>query len=219
MDGQFPVTEDYGCQPGYPLNQNICPPGQGFHRGVDYGYPEGTPVIVNGVQIGLSGSTGEVTGAHLHIGHWVNGKDVNPNRQGSHVNGGYVVRLVYNDPVNGNYVHIQDADGSYWVYLHLSRIDVQVNQVLNGDDMPYTDEQYNALKAKCEGYAEDWARQRYVLGGRDPASITQAERRLRLDMTVQQAGADLDRDLPIVASPYELMKDATKLKPGKYIVE
>lgn len=87
-----------------------------------------------------------------------------------------------------------------------------------GSDMPYTDEQYNALKAKCEGYAEDWARQRYILGGRDPNSISQAERRGRLDMTVQQAGADLDRDLPVVASPYELMKDATILGKGKYIV-
>lgn len=133
---QYAITELYGCQPDYPLNKNLCQAGYGFHRGVDYGCPTGTPVIVNGTQIGLSGATGAVTGPHLHVGHWSGGNSVRLEPgDGFKINSTTVLRLGHNDPTNGNYVHVGDADGSYWVYLHLSRIDVEVGQELKGDEV------------------------------------------------------------------------------------
>ncbi len=57
----FPITQAYGYDPSYPLNG-------GYHKGVDYGCPSGTEIVVNGVAIGLSGNTGYSSGAHLHVG-------------------------------------------------------------------------------------------------------------------------------------------------------
>ncbi len=123
----YPVTTPYGQVAGYPLNG-------GFHRGIDYGCPVGTPVVVNGVTIGLSGNTGATTGPHLHVGRWV---DVQPSDPG--VKGGFtfksaVVAQVGHDAVDGNFVRVQ-ADGASWVYLHLSKQLVTVGQELKGDDM------------------------------------------------------------------------------------
>src|SRR5258708_7977686 len=134
---QYPITELYGCQPGYPLNQNLCPPGQGFHRGIDYGCPSGTPIIVNGVEIGLSGATGAVTGPHLHVGRWIGGESTDPGvGNGFHFNSA-VVAEVNEDPTNGKYVRVQGDDAS-WVYLHMSDNNkVSVGQVLQGDEMSY----------------------------------------------------------------------------------
>lgn len=102
-----------------------------YHRGDDRAMPVGTPVVVNGVTIGLSGNTGLSTGAHLHIGHWIGGQDVNPNGQGFTINGG-VVSQVSGDTTNGDFVRVADADGSSWVYLHLSKQLVSVGQKLEG---------------------------------------------------------------------------------------
>lgn len=133
----FPITELYGCQPGYPLNQNLCPPGQGFHNGVDYGCPVGTPIVVNNVQIGVSGATGAVTGPHVHVGRWLNGKStqIGPG-DGWNVAGAYVSQIG-SDPVNGNFVRLQDADGSSWVYLHMSNNNVLANGTHLSDAAKY----------------------------------------------------------------------------------
>jgi len=126
----YPVTTPYGQVAGYPLNN-------GFHNGIDYGCPSGTPVVVNGVTIGLSGATGYATGPHLHVGRWIGSTVTNPV-------GGFnfksaVVTQVASDAVNGNYVRLQ-ADGASWVYLHLSKQLVTVGQVLQGEqDMPIPD--------------------------------------------------------------------------------
>jgi len=128
-----PVTELFGCQPDYPLNTAQCPVGQGFHNGVDYGSTVGTPVTVNGVTIGLSGATGTVTGPHCHVGHWgPNGViAINP-QDGKLVNGAKVTE-VSSDSVNGKFVRVGDADGTSWVYLHMSDNSiVQVGQSLQG---------------------------------------------------------------------------------------
>lgn len=136
----YPVTELFGCQPGYPLNKNLCPPGQGFHNGIDYGCPSGTPIAVNGVVIGISGATGAVTGPHLHVGRWVNGKSTDPGvGNGFRFNSAQVTE-VGQDSVNGKFVRIQ-GDGASWVYLHMSdNGKVKVGQVLQGENsnMPST---------------------------------------------------------------------------------
>lgn len=130
MNG-YPITQNYGYDPTYPLNG-------GYHKGIDYGCPVGTPVVVNGVQVGLSGRTGAVTGPHLHVGKWVGGKDVNPgNYQGFTFNSASVYDTGY-DATNGNFVRLT-ADGALWVYLHLSQINVTKGQVLKGGSMAATE--------------------------------------------------------------------------------
>jgi hypothetical protein len=128
----FPITTPYGQVAGYPLNN-------GFHNGIDYGCPTGTPIKVNGVTIGLSGSTGYATGPHLHIGRWVNGKVTDPGVGGGFKFNSAVVTEINQDTTNGKYVRVQ-GDGASWVYLHMSdNSKVSVGQVLQGaTDMPST---------------------------------------------------------------------------------
>jgi len=119
---QYPVTFGYGdTSPPYGT------PSMPFHRGEDRACPSGTPVIVNGVQIGLSGSTGWSTGPHLHIGRFAGGS-TNPNGGGFSF-GDAVVTQVKEDNINGKYVRVQ-ADGASWVYLHLSEQTCSVGQHL-----------------------------------------------------------------------------------------
>lgn len=125
---QYPITTPYGNVPGYPLNN-------GFHNGIDYGCPTGTPIVVNGVTIGLSGATGYVTGPHLHVGKWSGGTVMDPGVGGGfHFNSAKVTEI-NEDATNGKYVRVQ-GDGYSWVYLHMSDNNkVSVGQVLEGDDM------------------------------------------------------------------------------------
>lgn len=138
----YPVTQPFGYDPNYPLNG-------GNHRGIDYGYPEGTPVIVNGVQIGLSGHTGEVTGPHLHIGKFVDGTAVDPGVGNGLDLPAAVVYDTGHDDTNGNYVRISSG-GAIWVYLHLSKVTASKGQKLAGGTMPYIEqsvlEDYEAWK-------------------------------------------------------------------------
>jgi hypothetical protein len=110
----YSITFPYGAtDPPYGTAANP------YHRGDDRYMPDGTPVVVNGVLIGYSGHSGWVTGSHLHIGRFINGKDTNPQGGGFTVNGA-VVSQVGEDDTNGKFVRLADADGSSWVYLHLS---------------------------------------------------------------------------------------------------
>lgn len=103
--------------------------------------PSGTLVKVNNVTIGLSGNTGLSTGAHLHIGRYVSGKDTHPKGGGFTFNDA-VVTEVGSDNINGNFVRIQ-ADGASWVYLHLSKQLVTKGQVLKGGDVEPADYRMN----------------------------------------------------------------------------
>ena len=100
------------------------------HKGEDRACPTGTPVLVNGVAIGLVGNSGLSFGSHLHIGKFTqNGTLMPPNGQGFHF-GTARVLTVSADATNGNYVRLL-ADGYCYVYLHLSKTLVTVGQTLN----------------------------------------------------------------------------------------
>ncbi len=126
---QYPITTSYGCIRGYPLNP--CKPGYGLHRGQDRAMPIGTEVKVNGRSIGKSGNTGASTGPHLHTGRFINGQHTNPGGGGFNISGAVVRDTGYN-ATNGNYVRVNDADGSYWVFLHLSEILCKAGDKLEG---------------------------------------------------------------------------------------
>lgn len=102
------------------------------HRGDDRPCPTGTPVVLAGTQIGLTGATGFVSGPHLHIQEW-NGNVANTRKPQNSFKPGTVVQAATSSDF-GNYVTIQCADGWNDSYCHLSRIDVKVGQVI-GDIM------------------------------------------------------------------------------------
>lgn len=119
-----------------------------YHRGEDRAMPIGVPILVNGIQIGLSGTSGASSGPHLHIGRYVGSKDTPPNGGGFNVSGGKVIYTGY-DSANGNQVKVADQDGSVWIYDHLSRIDVKIGQELKeGSNMekPSEAEVYDAFR-------------------------------------------------------------------------
>jgi hypothetical protein len=126
----YPVTTPYGQVAGYPLNN-------GFHNGIDYGYPMGTPVIVNGVEIGTSNNTGTTTGPHLHVGKFVNGVVQDPGVGNGFSFDSAIVYDTGEDSVNGIFVRIT-GDGALWNYLHLERVSVTKGQVLKGESMQPT---------------------------------------------------------------------------------
>lgn len=118
---QYRITFPYGStKPPYGTKQYP------YHRGEDRAMPTGTDVLVNNMKIGDSGATGFVTGAHLHVGRWVNGKDTNPQGRGFSLPDA-VVHSVGQDSVNGKYVRILSR-GVIYVYLHLSAISVKPGQ-------------------------------------------------------------------------------------------
>lgn len=140
------VTQPYGYDPTYPSADHI-------HKGVDYGCPVGTDVTVNGVVIGKSGNTGYSTGPHCHVGHWRGGSSVPSNPQDGKTVSGAKVTEVGQDSTNGKFVRVGDADGSSWVYLHLSEQLVKVGDKLEGGSSNM-EEPYNSGDA--ENLAKDF---------------------------------------------------------------
>lgn len=127
---QYPVTTPFGQVAGYPLNN-------GFHNGIDYGLPMNTPVIVNGVTIGLSNNTGASTGPHLHVGKYASGAVQDPGVGNGFTFTSAVVFDTGYSAVNGNYVRIT-GDGALWNYLHMNKVTVNKGQKLEGGEMPVT---------------------------------------------------------------------------------
>lgn len=123
------------------------------HRGDDYGYPEGAPLIVGGQMIGRTGHTGAAIGPHVHVQEWSG--DVANVRKPQHPFEGGVVNRLSNDPNQGSwgkYITIRNADGWNTTYAHLSEIDVSVGQVI-GDEMTIVDQNILDLlvAAICNG--------------------------------------------------------------------
>lgn len=104
------------------------------HRGNDRPCPNGTPVVIEGTQIGLTGATGLVTGAHLHTQsgtdkacqNTFDGNGVTEFKAGTVVATGTASQW-------GKYVTLQVGD-KYVTYCHLSEINVQIGQRI-GEEM------------------------------------------------------------------------------------
>lgn len=138
----YPMGFGYGAQDGYYYGPNgIIGP---YHRGDDWFAPVGSEVTINGVVIGLSGSTGNVSGPHTHVGHFIGGQDVNPNLGGRSVVGAEVISTG-EDSTNGKYVRVRAGDGSIWVYLHLSKILVKNGDKLDKEKSMITQGQLDKL--------------------------------------------------------------------------
>lgn len=121
----YPITLKYGAygEAGYTQEHP--------HRGRDYGCPTGTPVVVAGQTIGLSGATGKVIGAHLHIQEW-RGDYATTREPNNAFQGGTVTNVDLNgsqgDGSFGKFITIQTPDGWNDTYCHLSEINVQIGQ-------------------------------------------------------------------------------------------
>lgn len=133
----YPMGFGYGATDGYWYGPNgkLGP----YHRGDDWFAPVGTPVVVNGVEIGRSGKSGSVDGPHTHVGKWQNGKDYNPNLQGATLGSDAVVTEIdrVDNSANGKFVRVR-SQGFDWLYLHMDSIkdNLRVGDKLQGGDMP-----------------------------------------------------------------------------------
>lgn len=96
------------------------------HHGIDYAAPEGTPVVVAGVEIGLVGSTGYSTGPHLHVDK-NNGSYIDPSDWVSIASG--TVTFADENGTAGKQVSIS-ANGCTYRFLHLSKINVTEGEVI-----------------------------------------------------------------------------------------
>lgn len=115
-----------------------------YHLGNDYYAPLNTPLVLQGVQLGLSGNTGIVAGPHVHVAKWKPGNVI----------GGYFVskyNRTYFDPGDvtgqtgkvsevgkssdaGNFVRISANNGFTYEFFHLNRQDVKVGDIIGGGE-------------------------------------------------------------------------------------
>ena len=131
QDGQYYYTPN---SPQFPYGKSKTWVGN-YHRGDDYFTPEGVPVLICGVSIGLTGSTGVVSGPHCHVQAWTGSPTNDTNPLPYTFRGGRVVTADNN--VNqqwGKHVTIE-VKGVYVTYAHLSRIDVVEGQIIKEEEM------------------------------------------------------------------------------------
>lgn len=119
------------------------------HKGNDYSAGRFVPVLVVGVQIGLTGSTGNVTGPHVHVQAGRDEWAQNPINPTPYVGkAGIVVKTGRADQW-GNYVCIRVGDVNVF-YCHLDSINVKVGQVIKERKMIENSDQWFSLIAQLD---------------------------------------------------------------------
>ena len=117
-----------------------------YHLGNDLYCPMNTDLTIQGVHLGLTGKSGMVGGPHLHVAKW----------QAGNVSGGYYISTYKrsyfdpsdvwqqtgtvsevggNNPQAGNFIRVAADNGFTYEFFHLSRIDINVGDKIEGDDM------------------------------------------------------------------------------------
>lgn len=126
------VIWDYGIYAPYGYSSQYFDNSR-FHTGEDWATRGATniPVTVNGVTIGIAGTTGASDGIHTHVGRWAGGKHTPPNGGGRILGDDAIVTEIdttgYTD--NGKFVRVRSG-GVDWVYLHLAQVNVKVGDRL-----------------------------------------------------------------------------------------
>lgn len=153
---QYPVTFPYKAQDGYYYGTNGTV-GK-YHRGNDRPTPTGTRIVIGTQTIGLTGASGIVSGSHLHTQACTAGSNYADDFDPSpfEFKNGTVVKTGWHSQF-GNHIVIR-VGGVDITYAHLSKIDVQVGQVI-GVAMPTRQEVYNQFakylgKAYADGLKE-----------------------------------------------------------------
>lgn len=133
---------DYGVK--FPYGYSAAY-GSEFHTGEDWTVTDrrkDIPVTVNGVTIGISGTTGNSTGIHTHVGRFVGGSHTNPNGGGQSLGDDATVTQVdlVGNTKAGKFVRVR-SQGVDWLYMHLDSISVKVGDKLKGgNNMPYIEQ-------------------------------------------------------------------------------
>lgn len=129
------TAQDYPVTFGYLAKTTLN--GQPYtHRGTDRKCPTGTPIVISGTTIGLTGNTGLTTGPHLHLQAGTDlacQNTVNPEPYAFKVGKVVALRTV-DEKAWGKYITIQ-VGAKYITYAHLSQVNVTVGQIIQGGEM------------------------------------------------------------------------------------